>query len=158
LVEALKPLGFFLLFVLAIGLQCWLYSLGYGRWAVVLVVLLILAGLCAWESWRLFIAFVAAMPVGALVIAGGFEFWLWLASHTGYFNDKGSGPLGVLLFSVVPGVIAFGITFGLATWLVGYRPRQGAKKQSLPRNKNGPEYADRPSIFPATDEVDDDRV
>ena len=120
----LKPIAIILTFVIAIGLQCWLYSIGYSRWIVVLLVLLIAAGLIARASWRLFVAFLVAVPVGFLVIFIGFEFWSWFASHTGYFNSKGSGPLGIFLFSVVPGVLAALVTFGITAWLLRYRPNQ----------------------------------
>jgi hypothetical protein len=104
----LKPIAIILTFVIAIGLQCWLYSVGYSRWIVVHLVLLIAAIVLARASWRLFVAFLVAVPVGFLVI----------------FNGKGSGPLGIFLFSVVPGVLAALVTFWFGAWLLRYRPNQ----------------------------------
>jgi hypothetical protein len=110
---ALRALVFVLIGASAISVQVWLYSVGYSAWTVVVTVLLILAILCARESWRCLVAFVAALPVGFAGLVGGFRFWVWLVHVTDgqYFNDKGTGPLGVLLFSVVPAAALFALAF-----------------------------------------------
>lgn len=143
----LKSIGLLAITGAAIAAFAWMVSGGLSPWWFVAGVLAILAGAIAWQSWRAAVAFVVAAPVGFLVGAGCWPAWFWIVRHTSFgqlFNGKGSGPFGILVFVVLPGLMAFLAVFGLGCYVLRVDGTGDTSSDRVTANGERPESAASP--------------